>query len=450
MSSLPILLYLSASLVVGLLFSVKRDKSAADYFYAGENAGAITLGSSLVLSNILRYQIVLLPLVALRSFWIAAAASIVAVVCSYRFGRPPAPGASRTAFGDSKGSDLFVVGIVFISSITIQIAGTMALADLILRNTLNLEFSTTVLLMIVFAGIYAIVGGFAAVAQTQILQLVVFFGGLVGLAILGSVPGPGRLAQSFSPLTSVTLAGGVLGLPVMSLWIWHYDRFSLQQVNSSKDAASLQRGLFIAGSVVVAALLIVLLAGNVSAGLTLSPAAHILSLVCVASLMASFAASFTSASESMAAGFLKTLNPSSPEPKLILVGRLTTAAVIALTIVMIPLVQSMGTRLIDLFVAVQACLFPPVTAIYIARLVSGPAPMAGLVPALVAGESAGVIRLLLHAYGADGSASAEAFSWILSMDVFLFAFCLFAFSLVVLYGAGVVVALRLRAAHRLT
>jgi hypothetical protein len=232
--------------------------------------------------------------------------------------------------------------------------------------------------------------------------------------------------------------------------MWHYDRFSLQQVRSSKDNASLKKGLLLAVVLALALLGIVLWSGHANSSISPSPAAHILSLVCVAALMASFAASFTSASESMATGFLRTLKPSSSELKLVLVGRLTTAAVIGLTIIMIPLVQSMGPKLFDMFVMVQACLFPPVTAVYVARFVFGPAPAAGVVPALVAGECAGVLRLLMRASGADSSASVPGLAPILSMDFFLFAFCLFAFSLFVLYGAGVVATLRLRAAHRVT
>jgi solute:Na+ symporter, SSS family len=447
MSSLPILLYLSAVLVVGLVFSYKRDKSAEDYFYGGKTAGPMTFGSSLVLSNLLRYQVVLFPLVALRSFWIAAAVSILVVVLSYRVRPSSARAVADTVFWGNRRSDWFVIGLVFISSITIQIAGTMALANIIFKNAPVPDYSTTVLMMIVFAGIYAIVGGFSAVAHAQVFQLVVFFGGLIGLALLNSVPGPGILTQSFSPATSVSITGAILGLPVVSLWIWHYDRFSLQQVRSSRDSVAMDKGLLIAGGIAVATFAIVLVAGNVSEGVPPSPAAHILSLVCVAALMASFAASFTSASELMSVAFFRHLKPGSSEQKLVLVGRLTTAAVIGFTIIMIPMVQSLGGRLIDMFVMVQACLFPPITAIYVGRYLFRPATSMGVFPALVVGEIAGILRVGIHVWGADQLPLGPAFSWLLSMDFFLFAFCLFGFTLVVLYGAGVLATLRLRAAN---
>jgi SSS family solute:Na+ symporter len=340
-----------------------------------------------------------------------------------------------------------VVGLVFLSSITIQIAGTMALANIILKNAPIPDYATTVLMMIVFAGIYAIVGGFSAVAHAQVFQLVVFFSGLIGLAFLNSVPGPGILARSFSPGTTVSITGAILGLPVVSLWIWHYDRFSLQQVRSSRDPVAMDRGLMLAGGIAVATLGIVLVSGNVSGGVAPSPAAHILSLVCVAALMASFAASFTSASELMSVEFFRHLKPDSSEQKLVLVGRLTTATVIGVTIIMIPVVQSMGGLLIDIFVMVQACLFPPITAIYVGRYLLKQVTVGGVFPALVVGEIAGILRVGIRVWGADQLPLGPAFSWVLSIDLFLFAFCLFCLTLVVLYGAGVLATLRLRAAN---
>jgi SSS family solute:Na+ symporter len=448
MSSLPILLYLSAVLVVGLVFSYKRDKSAEDFFYGGKNSGSMTFGSSLVLSNLLRYQIVLFPLVALRYFWIAASVSILVVALSYRIHPRSAPDTARAAFRNNRGGDWIEVGLVLLSSVTIQIAGTMALASVMLRSSLDIDYSTTVLMMIVFAGIYAIVGGYSAVAHAQVFQLVVFFGGLIGLALLGGIPGPDIVTGSYSPATTVSMAGAMLGLPVVSLWIWHYDRFSLQQVRSSRDPVSLNRGLLLAGGIAVATLGIVLAGARVQPGLPASPAGNILSLVCIAALMASFAASFTSASELASAEFFRSLKPDSSEQKLVLVGRLATAVVIGITIIMIPVVQSLGGRLIDLFVMVQACLFPPITAVYVGRVIFRQAAVQGVFPALVAGEIAGIVRLLFHVSGTDALAFGPAMSWLLSIDFFLFAFCLFCFSLLVLYGAGVVATLRLRAAQR--
>lgn len=450
MNSLPILLYLSAVLVVGLVFSYKRDKSAEDYFFGGKSSGPMTFGSSLVLSNLLRYQVVLFPLAALQYFWLAAGVSVLVVVLSYRIRPSFSEAVAHSALWGNTRSDWFVVSLVFISTITIQIAGTMALASMVLKNTLDLDYSTTVLMMIVFAGIYAIVGGFSAVAHAQVFQLVVFVGGLIGLALLGSIPGPSSLAPSYSQGATVSFAGAMLGLPVVSLWMWHYDRFSLQQVRSSRDPASMNRGLVLAGGIVVVILGIVLVAGTVPAGLPASPAAHILSIVCVAALMASFAASFTSASELMSVEFFKHLKPDSSEQKLVLVGRLTAAGVIGLTIIMMPLVQSLGGRLIDDFVMVQACLFPPITAIYAGKFFFRHETVQGVLPALVAGEIAGIVRLLLYITGAGPLALGSSFSWLLTMDFFLFAFCLFCFSLVVFYGAGVVATLRPRAANRFT
>jgi SSS family solute:Na+ symporter len=450
MTSFIILLYLVIVLVVGLAFSWKKDRSTEDYFYGGRTTGAITFGSSLVLGNILRYLIILLPLAALQSLWIAVAVSIGVVIISYRVGFTSPSGAELNDLCDGKAFRWFTNGLILLSYITIQIAGLLVLSQLVLGSGLNQEYYITALLMIVFAGIYAVVGGFSAVAHTQALQAAVFLVGLVALIFLRSVPVPGSLVTGAVSRSPVSLEGAILGLPIVSLWIWHYDRLSLQQVHSLKDAGALNRGLLVAGGIAVFVAAMVFVAKSTQADVPGPLQAYILLPVCLALLMASFAASFTSVAELVSNGLFKGAKPNASEQELVLVGRLATAAVTGLTIIMIPLAQVSGARILDLFLVAQVNLFPPVTALFAAKMLLKSVPPAGVLPALVCGEIVGILRFAFYAAIPDRLPDGSVISWFLSMDHFLFAFCLFCFSLLVLYGAGVVAGIRLRAANRLT
>jgi SSS family solute:Na+ symporter len=450
MTSLIILLYLAIVLIVGLAFSWRRDRSTEDYFYGGRTTGTIALGSSLVLSNTLRYLIVLLPLAALQSLWVAVAVSIGAVIVSYRVRFPQSTGPELNDVCGSKTCRWFINLLILLFYVTIQIAGLLVLAQMILGSGLNQEYSITVLLMIVFAGIFAVVGGFSAVAHTQALHTVVFLAGLLGLVLLKAVPSPGTVLSALVPEKPVSLEGAILGLPVVSLWIWHYDQASLQQVRSSKDAGTLHRGLLVAGGIAMIVAAVLFVGATSSAGAPSVLQTPILLPVCLAVLMASFSASFTSAAAMVSNELFKSLKPESTDQELILVGRLATATIAGLTIIMIPMVQTIGSRLLDLFVMVQISLFPPVTALYAARLMFKSFPLAGALPALVAGEIVGIVWILLHAVVPDPASLGPVVSWFFSMDHFLFAFCLFCFSLLVLYGAGAVAGVSLKTANRLT
>jgi len=450
MTSFLILLYLAGVLIVGLVFSWKKDRSTDDYFYGGKATGPVAFGSSLVLGNFARYAIILLPLAALQSFWIALVASVCVVVASYRIRFPHS---ANPDFADVCGNRVcrwFVSGVIFLSYVTIQIAGLLVLSQLLLGNALNQDYSFTVLMMVVFAGIYAVMGGFSAVAYTQVVQTGAFVGGLIVLAIIGAISPVDNVIPTLFSRSPVSIEGAILGLPVVSLWIWHYDRCSLQQVRAARDSGSLNRGLLFAGGIValVAAAMYFGIWGGSSVQNSLGN--FVLLLVCFAGLMASFAASFTSAAEMVSNEFFRSLKPQSSEQELVLVGRLATAAVVGLTIIMIPLVQSSGSRFLDLFLIVQACLFPPITAVFAARVIFNADSVAGILPSIVAGEIVGILRIVLHATGASAISSHPFISWFLSIDYFLFAFCLFCFSLLVLYGTGLVASARLRVNNRLT
>ena len=450
MSNLPILFYLIGVLIVGLAPLTRRDRSADEYFFGGRTAGSVAFGSSLVLTNILRYQIILLPLVTLGWFWVAVAESVLIVALSYAARRKDTYEPDR---GDMYGAGtpgLLVNGLVLLSYITVQIAAILALSNVILKDVLNLDYSATALLIVVFAGIYAIVGGFTAVAHTQIFQLFVMLGGVVALAFMGAVPSPGAILPAFSTPDGLTTWGALLGLPVVSLWVWHFDRLTLLQSRAPRNPFARTSGLVLAGASAIILALLVMAFSSSSGNAASGPAHEVLLLTCFAALMASFAASFAGTAELASNEFFRRAKPTASEQEKVLVGRLVTAAIAGMTIIMLPVVQGHSTRLLQLFLIVQVTLFPPITALYAAKSLFRTCPQAGILPALVIGEALGILKLVLHYVYADQLAEFSPASWLASMDHFLFAFCLFGFSLLVLYGTGVVVGFRMRAAGRLT
>ncbi len=450
MSNLPILVYLIGVLVVGLAYSSRKDRSAEDYFYGGRTAGSVAFGSSLLLSNILRYQVVLLPLVALGTFWFAVGASVLIVALSYRFRWGEESGSEPLEAWGSGGGRVFASGLVFLSYATVQIAALLALSNFILKDALSLDYYTSTLLVVVFAGIYSIVGGFSAVAHTQTLQLVVVIAGLIVLAFMRAVPAPGSIVPAFTSPADFTMEGALLGLPVVSLWVWHYDRLALKQVRAPKNPHALKSGLLVAAGAAVVIGVLMMLTASAPAGGPDGPARQVLLLIGFSVLMASFAATFSGTAELATKEFFQRLRPTASDQETVLIGRLVTTAVAGLTIVMIPMVEANTSKLLHFFLIMQVSLFPPLTALYAAKTISRSAPPVGVLAMLVAGELLGILRIVLRALNPDPDAAHPLVSWYISMDHFLFAFCLFCFSLLVLYGVGAVAAIRLRAANRLT
>lgn len=450
MSNLPILFYLICVLIVGLAPLSRRDRSADEYFFGGRTAGSVAFGSSLVLTNILRYQIILLPLAALGWFWVAVAGSVLVVALSYMSQRN---GATEGNPGEVYGNGVpgvLVNGIVLLSYMTVQIAALLAISNLILKDILNLDYSASALIIVVFAGIYAIVGGFTAVAHTQTFQLFVMLGGIVALAIMNAIPPPDSLLPAFASSDELTTWGAFLGLPVVSLWVWHYDRLTLVQSRAPRNPFAMKSGLLLAGGAAIILALLVMLFPSASGSTEGGVAHEVLLLTCFAALMASFAASFAGAAELASNEFFRRAKPSASEQEQVLVGRLVTAAIAGLTIIMLPMVQAHSAGLLQIFLIVQVSLFPPITALFAAKSFFKTLPQAGILPSLIIGESLGILRLVLSFVNTEQISGTWVASWFISMDHFMFAFCLFGFSLLVLYGVGAVLGFRLRAADRLT
>lgn len=433
MSNILILIYLTGVLVVALAYSAKRDRSAEEFFYNGRRTRPLVFGSSLVLSNLLRYQIILLPLLAVGLFWVAVLLSIALVLLSYRF-TPLTPGAFSSAWEDPR-CRWFVNVLMLVTYLVVQTTGVLVLANWVLGSGVNLDYAAAVLIVIVFAGIYAVIGGFSAMAHAQVLQGAVFAVGLLALVLLKGLPDPAGLLPASGGTGPVTLVSALLGLPVVSLWVWRFDRFSVQHAEASASGRERTRGLLFGAGLSTAILVVLLLAMRDGYSQSSDPAVSgILLVVSFSAFMASFAASFTGLAEFLATEFFRPIKRNASERELVLVGRLATATVVGVSILLIPVAKSAGAAALEVFLLVQTGLYPPLTAVLTIRLFNPSLPKVAVRRSLIAGEGVAILWLLLRVLGPGQAGGTPLLAWFAGMDPFLFAFCLFAFTAVVLFG----------------
>ncbi len=436
MSSYIILLYFGTILGFALFFSARKVKSSEDFFFDGGRTPGTILGSSLLLSNLLRYQILLMPVMALEFSWIAIAVSLGVVLLSY-LATDGEPVDVPIDFCGSHAGQWFANALMLMTYGTLQIAALFVVTNVFLGQLVGVDYSTAILLMIVISGLYTIVGGFSAVVHAQAIQGVVFLGGLIALVFLQGIPSPLSVFPTLASEHPASLGGAILGLPVMSLWVWRFDRLSSQQVRSSRDAASRNKGLLVGVS--LALVIVVLVALSMRSGphdLRYSAAGNVLGILCFALLMPSLAATFTSFSELTSNGFFRGLRPDASEQEVVLVGRLSTAAIVGLSILMIPLAARGGAWTLDLYILAQVCLFPPIAAVYSARLMSRDSVSRAVIAGLIVGELLGITRFALELADTAPDLFPTVWTWYLSIDRYLFAFGLFSVSMVVMFGVS--------------
>jgi hypothetical protein len=103
-----------------------------------------------------------------------------------------------------------------------------------------------------------------------------------------------------------------------------------------------------------------------------------------------------------------------------------------------------------IYLVLVTTLIPPITAVYAVRIVSRMVPAGAVLPALVVGGAFGIARIILVALAVLGIALPSSVSWMLELDQFAFAFCLFGVTFLVLFVAAALAALRLHTADRPT
>jgi solute:Na+ symporter, SSS family len=397
-----------------------------------------------------RFQIVVLALSGSMYLWVGLALSVIVVVLSYAYRFPRSISIDSQELWGSRRVQLVVQGVTFLTSIIAQIAVVLVLAHVLLGIGAGIDGSIALLVMTVFAGVYTLVGGFSAVVATQVCQMGVFLIGLFILFVQGGSPGMQSGLGILGTGMETPSAWGILGLPVLSLWFWHYDFFPMQQAQAVREHGTLRRGLIVAGilGVFIGALMALASPGVFEA--TTGMMWQVFVLAVFALIMASLASSFMGAAGLLSQGVLRNIRPWAAEQGVVLVGRLIVAAVVAITIMMIPLAESAGPQIFSIYLLLVTTLIPPITAVYAVRLVSRSVPPGSVVPGLLVGGVFGIARIILVALASAGISLPAGASWILGIDQFAFAFCLFGVTLLTLYAAAAVAALRLRTAGRPT
>jgi SSS family solute:Na+ symporter len=145
--------------------------------------------------------------------------------------------------------------------------------------------------------------------------------------------------------------------------------------------------------------------------------------------MSSLAGAFNSTAVLFTNDFYKIRNPQANERKLVLVGRLTTTAVVVVAILIVPLVKIISSQIYLFLQSVQAFVSPPITAVFLFGLFSKKINARTAFITLIVGETIGFSRLLIEILVNLGVQLHPALVWILGINflhfaIFLFVVCL--------------------------
>ncbi|OXB81915.1 UNVERIFIED_CONTAM: hypothetical protein H355_015112 [Colinus virginianus] len=119
--------------------------------------------------------------------------------------------------------------------------------------------------------------------------------------------------------------------------------------------------------------------------------------VMMAALMSSLTSIFNSSSTLFTMDIWRRMRPGASERELLVVGRVVTVLLVALSVVWIPILQSSGGGQLYVYIqAVTSCLAPPVTAVFILAVFWPRANEQGAFWGLMAGLALGLARMGLE------------------------------------------------------
>ena len=322
-----VLVYLAVLIFLGLFLGRNKkgqEKSANDYFLAGNTLTWWAVGASLISANISAEQFIGMSGTSYADGIATAAYELMAAVTLIVIGKfllPvmlkrkifTIPQFLRERYNDGVGlafSVLWLFLYVFVNLTSVAWLGSLAIEQILGLQGATLvigDFSVSmrmviVLALYVIAGIYSIYGGLASVAWTDVLQVVFLVGGGLVTAIFAlSAVGGGEgilagLNNIFTDLTSGEhlndshlhlviqqshgesafanvpgIAAVVGGVWLTNLGYWGFNQYIIQKGLAAKSISEAQKGLVFAGFLKILVPFIVCLPGICAYYISLHP-----------------------------------------------------------------------------------------------------------------------------------------------------------------------------------
>ena len=311
-----VLLYISLLVFLGLFLGRNKggkEKSANDYFLAGNTLTWWAVGASLIAANISAEQFIGMSGTGYRDGIATAAYEVMAAVTLIVVGKfllPvmlkrkifTIPQFLRERYNDGVGlafSILWLILYVFVNLTSVAWLGALAIEQILGLQGMAVEvFGMTIsmrmiiiLFLFIIAGIYSIYGGLASVAWTDVMQVVFLVGGglitaYFALKSVGDGAAMTGLSRVYTDLTtganindshfhlitqqshSPEAFANVPGLVAIvgALWLtnlgyWGFNQYIIQKGLAAKNIQEAQKGLIFAGFLKILIPFIVVLPG---------------------------------------------------------------------------------------------------------------------------------------------------------------------------------------------
>ena len=448
-------IYFLALIAVAVWVVLQKNKNTEDYFLAGRNVGWFVIGASIFASNIGSEHVVGLAGTGFESgtpmahyelhAWIVLLLGWLFLPFYIRSGAFTMPEFLEKRF-DSR-SRWFLSVFSLLAYVLTKVSVTIYAGGIVVSELLGIPFWYGAIGVVVFTGIYTVIGGMKAVIYTETLQTIVLILGSIVITYLGlqEVGGWNELQDTvravspdhfnmWRPMSDPDFpwTGLLIGGTIVGIWYWCTDQYIVQRTLAANNIKIGRRGAIFGAYLKLLPILIFLIPGIIAFALsiqnpevfaiekadrafpmlvkTLLPVG-LKGLVAgglMAALMSSLASVFNSCSTIFTIDIYKKLKPNKSETELLTTGKIATGIIVVLGIVWIPIMERIGGGVMYQYLQnVQSYIAPPVTAVFLLGIIWKRVNAQAAISTLIAGLVLLVLRLSSEIYyQADISAGA--------------------------------------------
>ena len=434
-------IYFLALIAVAVWVVLQKNKNTEDYFLAGRNVGWFVIGASIFASNIGSEHVVGLAGTGFESgtpmahyelhAWIVLLLGWLFLPFYIRSGAFTMPEFLEKRF-DSR-SRWFLSVFSLVAYVLTKVSVTIYAGGIVVSELLAIPFWYGAIGIVIFTGIYTVIGGMKAVIYTETLQTVVLILGSVIITYLGlqEVGGWSQLRETviavspdhfnmWRPMSDPDFpwTGLLIGGTIVGIWYWCTDQYIVQRTLAANNIKIGRRGAIFGAYLKLLPILIFLVPGIIAFALsiqnpevfsidkadrafpmlvkTLLPVG-LKGLVAgglMAALMSSLASVFNSCSTIFTIDIYKKSKPEKSEKSLLQIGKIATGFIVLLGIIWIPIMEKIGGGVMYQYLQnVQSYIAPPVTAVFLLGIIWKRVNSSAAITTLLAGFVLLVLRL---------------------------------------------------------
>ena len=434
-------IYFLALIAVAVWVVLQKNNTTEDYFLAGRNVGWFVIGASVFASNIGSEHVVGLAGTGFESgapmahyelhAWIVLLLGWLFLPFYIRSGAFTMPEFLEKRF-DSR-SRWFLSLFSLVAYVLTKVSVTIYAGGIVVSELIGIPFWYGAIGIVIFTGIYTVIGGMKAVIYTETLQTIILILGSICITYLGlqEVGGWSQLRETviavspdhfnmWRPISDPDFpwTGLLFGGTIVGIWYWCTDQYIVQRTLAANNIKIGRRGAIFGAYLKLLPILIFLVPGIIAFALSIqNPEVFTINkadkafpmlvkyllpvglkgLVAgglMAALMSSLASVFNSCSTIFTIDIYQKLKPNKSDKELLNTGRIATIFIVVLGIIWIPIMEKIGGGVMYQYLQnVQSYIAPPVTAVFLLGIIWKRVNSQAAITTLLAGLVLLIMRL---------------------------------------------------------